>query len=48
VKVHESKFSYIVFVVRQIIRIVGSQIEAESVFNIAGIYTNMQRSRLGI
>ncbi len=35
------------FVVHQILGIVGSQIEAEKVFNIASIYTNLRHSRLG-
>ncbi len=41
VKVHESQFSYVTFVARQILGIVGSQIEAKKAFNIAGICTNM-------
>jgi hypothetical protein len=48
VKVHESQFSYVVFMAQQIIGIVGSQIEAERAFNIASICTNMCWSRLGI
>ncbi len=35
------------FVVHQILGIVGSQIQAKRVFNIASIYTNLRRSRLG-
>jgi F0F1-type ATP synthase beta subunit len=47
-KVHESQFSYVVFVARHILGIVGSQIESERVFNIVGICTNMQWSIWGI
>jgi hypothetical protein len=47
-KVHESQFSYVVFVARYILGIVGSQIEGERVFNIVGICTNMQWSIWGI
>jgi hypothetical protein len=39
-KAHESQLSYVVFVALQILRIVGSQIEAERVFNIVSICTN--------
>jgi hypothetical protein len=35
------------FVVHRILGIVGSKIEAERVFNIASIYANLCRSRLG-
>jgi hypothetical protein len=47
-KVHESQFSYVAFVAWQILGIVGSQIEAEKVFKIAGTCINMRQSRLGI
>jgi hypothetical protein len=40
VKVHESQISYVTFVARQILGIVGSQIEAKKV-NIASICTNI-------
>jgi hypothetical protein len=47
-KVHESQLFYFAFVAQQIIKIVGSQIEVERVFNIANICINMRRSKLGI
>ncbi len=40
-------FSYVEFVAHQILGIVRSQIEREKVFNIVGICTNLQCSRLG-
>ncbi len=43
----ERHFSYVKFVAHQILGIVGSQIEAEIIFNVASIYTNLRRSRLG-
>jgi hypothetical protein len=39
---------YVGFVARQILGIVGSHIEVEKVFNVAGICTSLQRSRLAI
>ncbi len=39
---------YVGFVARKILGIVGSQIEAKKVFNIAGICTNLCCSRLGM
>jgi len=43
----EGHFSYVEFVARQILGIVGSQIEANRVFNIVGICMNLCCSRLG-
>jgi hypothetical protein len=43
----EGHFSYVKFVAHQILGIMGSQIEAERVFNIASICTNLGCSRLG-
>jgi hypothetical protein len=40
-------FSYVEFVVYHILRIVGSQIEAKRVFDIASICTNLCCSSLG-
>jgi hypothetical protein len=45
---HESQFLHVVFLAHQIFRIVGSQIETERIFNLVGVITNLQRSRLGI
>ncbi len=45
---HESQFSHVVFPAHQILRIVGFQIETKRIFNLVGIITNLQRSRLGI
>ncbi len=47
-RAHEVHYSYVGFVARQILGIVGSQIEVERVFNIASICTNLRHSRLGI
>ncbi len=47
-RAHEVHYSCVGFVARQILDIVGSQIEAERVFSIAGICTNLRHSRLGI
>jgi hypothetical protein len=47
-RAHEVHYSYVGFVARQILDIVGSQIEVERVFNIVGICTNLRRSWLGI
>jgi len=47
-KVHEVQFLYVEFVAQEILGIVDSQIEAKRIFNVVGIYTNLQRSRLGI
>jgi hypothetical protein len=43
---HESMFSTIGFLVRQILGIVESQIELEKVFSLVGILTNLKRCRL--
>ncbi len=40
-RTHEIQFSYVGFVAPQILGIVGSQIKAERVFNIAGICINL-------
>jgi hypothetical protein len=47
-KAHESQLFNVVFVARQILRIVGSQIEAKRVFKIDNICTNKGRFKLGI
>jgi len=47
-RTHEIQFSYVGFIVWKKIWIVGSQIEAERVFSITSIYTNLQHSWLGI
>jgi hypothetical protein len=46
-RAQEGHFSYVGFLVRQILGIVGSQIEVERVFSIASICTNLHHSRLG-
>jgi hypothetical protein len=46
-RIKEGHFSYVKFVVHQILGIVGSHIEAKKIFNIVGIYTNLHHSRLG-
>jgi hypothetical protein len=46
-RAEEGHFSNVKFVAHQILGIMGSQIEAEIVFNIASIYTNLCRSGLG-
>jgi hypothetical protein len=47
-RAHEVHYSYVGFVVQQILGIVGFQIDVKRVFNIASICTNVQRFRLGI
>jgi hypothetical protein len=47
-RAHEVHYSYVGFVARQILGIVGSQIGAERIFSIVGICTNLGHSRLGI
>jgi hypothetical protein len=42
------QFSYVVFVARQILGVVGSCIKSERILSIASICINMQCSRLGI
>ncbi len=46
-RAQEGHFSYVGFVVCQILGIVRLQIEVENVFNIASIYMNLHCSRLG-
>jgi hypothetical protein len=36
------------FLAREVLGIVGSQIETKHIFSVAGIITNLQQSRLGI
>jgi hypothetical protein len=43
---HESKFPTISFFAKQILGIVGSQIETECIFSLAGILTSFRRCRL--
>ncbi len=43
---HESMFPIVGFLAQQILRIVGSQIETERIFSLAGIFTNLRRCRL--
>jgi hypothetical protein len=45
---HESQFPHVAFLAHQILEIVGSQIETESIFNFARVITNLWQSRLGI
>jgi hypothetical protein len=40
---HESRFPIVAFLARQILGIVGSQIEIECIFYFAGILTNLRR-----
>jgi hypothetical protein len=47
-RAQERHFYYVGFVVCEILGIVGSQIEAERVFNIASMYMNLHHFRLGI
>ena len=46
-KIHEGQFPTVVFLARQILGIVGSQIETERVFSIAGVLMALCRCRLG-
>ena len=46
-KAHESQFPTVAFLARQVLGIVGSQIETERVFSIAGVLTALRRCRLG-
>ena len=46
-KLHEGQFPTVGYLARQILGIVGSQIEIERVFSIAGILTALCRCRLG-
>ncbi len=43
---HESMFPTMGFLARQILGIVGSQIEAKRIFSLARILTNLRRCRL--
>jgi hypothetical protein len=45
---HESQFLHVAFLAYQILKIVGSQIETESIFNFARVITKLRQSRLGI
>jgi len=47
-KSHEIRFLIIFFVARQILGILGSQIETERIFSIAGLLTNLQCYMLGV
>ncbi len=40
---HESLFPRVEFLARQIIAILGSQIETENIFSLVGILTNLRR-----
>ncbi len=43
---HESRFSIVTFLARQILGIVSSQIDTEHIFSLAGILANHRRCRL--
>jgi hypothetical protein len=43
---HESKFPKVSFFARQILGIVGSQIEIECIFSLVGILTSLRRYKL--
>jgi uncharacterized membrane protein len=45
---HQAQFPHVALVAQQILVIVGSQIEIEQIFNLAGVITNLQWSRIGI
>lgn len=45
---HEKEFRNVAFLARQILGIVGSQVEIENIFSIAGVILSQQRRRLGI
>jgi hypothetical protein len=47
-RAQEKHFSYVRFVVRKILGIVGSQTEAKTVFNIVSVCMNLCCSRLGM
>jgi hypothetical protein len=46
-RTQDKHFSYVKFVARQILEIVGLHIEAEKIFNITYIYMSLHCSRLG-
>ncbi len=43
---HESRFPIVVFLARQILGIVSSQIETKHIFSLVGIVTNLRRCHL--
>jgi hypothetical protein len=45
---HEKEFPNVAFLARQILGIVGSQVELERLFSISGVITSLQRRKLGI
>jgi hypothetical protein len=47
-KHNEAKFPNVGFLARQYLGIPGSQIETERIFSVAGVFTNLQRTKLGI
>jgi hypothetical protein len=47
-KSHELQFPNISFVARKVFRILGSHIEIERIFSIAGVLTSLHHCRLGV
>jgi hypothetical protein len=45
---HEKEFRNVAFLARQILGIVGSQVEIERIFSITGVILSQQRCRLGV
>lgn len=45
---HEKEFPNVAFLARQILGIVGSQVELERLFSISGVITSLQRRKLGM
>jgi len=45
---HEQQFPNLAYLTRQVMGIVGSQIEIERIFNMVGVITSLKRCQLGI